>query len=394
MRIVRLFQIRKALLLILVFLIPYQNVLLFNINYLFIPMVIFILYFLFGLITSPEQMLLFKSILLFILPMIILWILLLILNLLYRSSEFYSEIARSYLTRFGTFLSFFVLFVNEVRLDNSILKKIPIVYIFSMLVIFIAFQLGINAVYSTAGRLVLFGINPNTLGFLSLIAVLFSLNYIFDKQLNHSWRIFFIVSLFVLVFLIGQTGSRGAIISLAAGVLIYFTLLQRPFRQKILILVPSLMLIALMGFMLLNTGVVRDRFVSEADRGDFGSRKPIWEASWEVIMKKPLFGIGPAQFDKETTNILGRYRSQHNEYLRLLGYSGFVGLSLFLFFLYRLFANVFRKGSKCLNFSLIISLFVASLTFMFAAGSILWTFSTWFVFAFTYSPAVVKQHLA
>jgi O-antigen ligase len=397
MNVLGLNPIRKFFLLMVIFFMPFQNVSLFGNPYLFLPMIAFIFYFLLVLMTIPIQLLQIKSSIFFLFPMILLWSLIFLMkNVSFEPVDKYipeniSAISGSFLQRFAIFQIFFILFENEIRLDNDLFNKIPKVYIFSMIIIFIAFQLGIDLEYKE-GRLFLFGTNPNTLGYMALIAALFSLSYIFDERIKKEQRAFYFFALLIMIFLIGQTASRGAILSLLIGVLFFFILLNKPISSKILLMIPVSLLILLMIYILLNSGVVKERFISEAERGDLGSRMPIWKASWDVIRRNPIFGPGPSLFDFKTAAIIGRYRSQHNEYLRIIGYSGFVGLSLFIFSIFRLFNKV-RIHIKKTNFghSAALSILAATCAFMFSAGNILMTFLTWFVFAYTASITVIKE---
>jgi O-antigen ligase len=379
-----LITLRKTLLLLVVFLIPYQNVSIFGNPYLYLPMVAFLTYFPFVIISQPVKIIRNKRTFLLLFPMILLWLLVAAVNFINYTRSDQSPLVVSYLQRFFSFMVFFVLLVGEIRADNKLFYKIPVVYIISMLSMFAFSQIGVGVKYEV-GRLFMFGTNPNTLGFMSVFGAVFALNILVKQDMGIWGKAFYLAAFFLMVFLIGQTASRGAIYSLLAGILIYFFKLRRSLWQRIRIYIPAIFMMLLVILILFSTGVVRQRFVDESERQDFGSRKPIWEVSWALIKTKPVFGLGATAFDTETSKIIGRYRSQHNEYLRVMGYSGIVGLVLFLWFIIKLTRNVRKKPSSDRNDdkNLLYSLLGSTAVFLFVAGSILMTFLVWLVFAYS-----------
>lgn len=394
-----LYNLRYYLILAIVFFIPFQNRYIFGNNYLFLPMVAFLLYFVVAVISRQKRIFTPIYVNRFVLPLVLLLLIIITMNAISSTSSDLNAVGTSYMQRFISFIVLFVLLTNEIRINHRLLYVLPKVFVFSMIIFFSFFQFGADT-FSESGRMSVEGLNSNTIGYWAAISILFSSGILFEQH-NLQWvKIYHSISIIMMFFLIAQTGSRGAAISLFAGIFTLFVFQKKSFIKKIKIVIPGLILFGLLFFMILNIGVLKERFIEESEVQTFGSRKSLWEVSYRVYAESPIFGLGSSEFDAEATKIIGIYRSQHNEYLRLLGYSGIVGLSLFLLFYYRIFNGIFivRKTAGFKWQTGPLALMVMSASFLFVAGSALVTFQTWFIFIYAVSYIYVEnqkipQHL-
>lgn len=69
--------------------------------------------------------------------------------------------------------------------------------------------------------------------------------------------------------------------------------------------------------------------INKGDITNFNSRVYLWRNAISRIMTSPIIGHGTVD-GNFATSLTGRARSSHNNYLQILYYSGFIGLSLFL----------------------------------------------------------------
>jgi O-antigen ligase len=75
----------------------------------------------------------------------------------------------------------------------------------------------------------------------------------------------------------------------------------------------------------------------------------------------------------------GRFRATHNEFLSVLIYSGAVGLSLFLYFIFRAYKVAFDAYKSRQN-PLFISLLALVIFTLFKGGGFILTTFLWFIF--------------
>lgn len=147
------------------------------------------------------------------------------------------------------------------------------------------------------------------------------------------------------------TGSRGALLALAAGSL------PQGVRSGVVGMV-SVAVLAL-GLSLGAPDMVKHRvvdtfkaFTGEEDANSTqeydavnqtsGGRLDIWRAVLEIVAQKPLMGVGLYRLAENVEESIGRYKVAHNLYLELLGESGVPCLLIFIFWMRR----CFRTGSQ------------------------------------------------
>jgi O-antigen ligase len=102
------------------------------------------------------------------------------------------------------------------------------------------------------------------------------------------------------------------------------------------------------------------------------TRGATWISTIEVISKKPLFGVGPAQlpyeivdYYNELSGLTHETKGAHNLFLSIAGESGLIGLFFFLFFLKSIVVSLWRyyKQSNYFTSYIIFSALAATLFF-------------------------------
>ncbi|MGH7847686.1 MAG: O-antigen ligase family protein [Candidatus Binatia bacterium] len=186
--------------------------------------------------------------------------------------------------------------------------------------------LGITSHVSMEGRVTAFEQNPNgvaTVLSLGLLA-LFGLAYGREKD-NWKARALFWFASAVLAIPIVQTGSRGAVVALAAGLSVFFL------RGKNLATKLKFGMIGLSGIVILAVGsysidAVRVRWEQTIYDESVAGRDRIFREAVGMILERPLTGWGPTKHLWELGSRLGLpSRDEHNVYLWLLAEVGILG---------------------------------------------------------------------
>lgn len=138
------------------------------------------------------------------------------------------------------------------------------------------------------------------------------------------------------------TGSRGAWLAGAAGVLVYLGLAARPrWRSARAGLLAALVARGLAGFF-------AGRLAPRGRTGADSARVEIWKTAWDAFLRRPWLGSGPDTFEQ----LFRRHRTEafvramggttrfqayaHNDFLQALATTGALGTGAYLYFLFLL----------------------------------------------------------
>lgn len=185
------------------------------------------------------------------------------------------------------------------------------------------------------GRFTLLGEDPNfTAGMFALGAVCIAGN----KKLRES-KLFLVrlgaalLALGVLTTAILETGSRGGLLSFAAGIFGLTLCGAKASRRKRLLLGGGLVL--LLGGMVAEEfargSTTAHRLQRSWDEGDTAGRTEIWDYSWRMVSERPLIGYGGVNNFYTLGSRLNfdmggfYYRDTHNLLLAVLTEVGFLG---------------------------------------------------------------------
>lgn len=165
----------------------------------------------------------------------------------------------------------------------------------------------------------------------------------------------------ILVLLVGSTGtialgilssfSRGAWLGVAFGLLVSAAFAFRRWWIPIAAAMPVVALLALVLMSSLSAGVVSERLLSiTSDARPFDAasititdenfavveRMAHWQAGWNMFRDRPIFGVGPGNFNAEYSDYFVRTQFRfsqghaHNYYIHALAETGIVGLMLYV----------------------------------------------------------------
>ncbi|HJU53673.1 MAG TPA: O-antigen ligase family protein [Pyrinomonadaceae bacterium] len=186
-----------------------------------------------------------------------------------------------------------------------------------------------------AERVTAFGFHPNNLARILVLGVLATIGLTYGRTKSIVKPRFLVWPLVVVVGIaLVQTGSRGGLLALGAGLMV-FVLNGRGFLTKVRNVAGVLLIMAFFvwaGFQFEST---RIRFEKTLEEGDLARREQIYPAAWEMFKERPLLGWGPVGSTYELGGRLGHIdedsKNPHNLILYGLVSTGVLGaIPLFL----------------------------------------------------------------
>jgi O-antigen ligase len=190
--------------------------------------------------------------------------------------------------------------------------------------------------------------NPNLaarVSFLLLVILLY-----FAAESEGRRKVFFFLSLLVSLLILSSMSRANIISTLFVWGLWCVLLLSR----KKMIVMLSVFSISLVLITMFNHNLY-DRFVSVSDYSFFSDenrRSRTWNASYSIFIENPYFGIGKYSELEEyrkhgsfTSNTAqkGKVITTHGGFLKVIVYTGFIGLVAFLLFYIALFSLFFKN---------------------------------------------------
>jgi O-antigen ligase len=187
---------------------------------------------------------------------------------------------------------------------------------------------------SKLDRFVAFGLDSNQLGGVMALAVLamVGLAYGLSKDLFRPrilvWPVVALIGITIV-----QTGSRGGLLALVSGLLV-FTLRKGNVLSKVRNVLIVLMGMGFFFWIGYQSQMVQHRFQVTLEDGNLSEREQIYPAAWEMFREKPVIGWGPFINTIELGNRLRLPNMDridaHNLILYVLTATGVVGTIPFL----------------------------------------------------------------
>lgn len=310
-----------------------------------------------------------------ILPLILLFILLTIINLLNINNVSQKIID---ITLFQNLVIFWLL-INHGRLDISVMEKALFSLTLGSTLLAIFYNLDIGTSMDK-GRVILFGDNSNITSIRMVISTITLLYFILKDRLKFGViRWFLLLPVLLMAKLVASTGSRVGFISLVLSlfVLVLFSKTKH-FYQKIgFVFIGSLFVLYLLRT-ILNEGIIARRLLQTAANQDLSGREDFWSEILITASENLFFGIGQSGYFMSFGNA-----SPHNVIIEVLIYTGLVGVLFYLLFLYKIviFAlKSFQRNDLILPILLLSPIFGTILS-----GQILEMKLGWLLFAYIIS---------
>ena len=178
-------------------------------------------------------------------------------------------------------------------------------------------------------RVTAFGFHPNNLARILMLGLLIIVGLTLLRR-RSSVRSLLIVSPLIVLLSVAlvQTGSRGGLLALAAGIMT-LVLRRGSIMMKLLNAAGLMLLLGIFFFAALQSDIMRARFEETLEDGDVARRDLIYPTAFQMFQEKPLFGWGPVNSTYELGTRLGHpeeeTKNPHN--LILFGFvsTGIIG---------------------------------------------------------------------
>lgn len=290
---------------------------------------------------------------------------------------------------------FYWLIASDIKKGTIQIKTLMLSFALSIVLMNILLTLGIGIAQEYeegVSRLTFFENNPNTLGILAGLAIVFALYFILNPHKTFGKKgLFLILALPAFVNLLLLSASRGALITTGFSVVLMLVMNKTtPFKR---ILQVGLLIIAASYLMekLVASELIYKRMIQFIEEGNTAGRGEIWENVWEVSLQRPIIGFGTTGFENEMIKYYGARKSAHNLFLEVFVTTGLVGFGVFMYFLYFHFKNSIqnlRQGEV-----LKIALLVFYLTTVIKAGGAMNNKLMWLLLAVVLSATFVKPQI-
>lgn len=233
---------------------------------------------------------------------------------------------------------FYWLIASDLKKGNIQIKTLMLCFVLSIVLMNILLTLGIGLgqeYEEEVSRLTFFGNNPNTVGVLVSLTIVFAFYFILNPHKTFGKKgLFLVLALPAFINLLLLSASRGALITTGFSVVLMLLMNKTtPFKR---IMQVGLLVIAASYFMqkLVESELIYKRMTQFIEEGNTAGRGEIWENVLDISYNRPVLGYGTTGFENEMKKIYGGNKDAHNLFLYILATTGVVGLSLFLYFLY------------------------------------------------------------
>lgn len=240
-------------------------------------------------------------------------------------------------TMLQSIILFWVL-LNHVQSDPLVMERSLLYFAFGSVTLAILYYAGIG-IEVVDQRVSIFGDNENIIGQrMSFSIVIIVLAVIQNRLQLKKSRFLLLLLIPIMIDLLIASGSRLAIVSLLAVFIASVLLLKTSSTfTKVTILAIGIIGFIVVFQLLMNNEIVGERLQRSFQEGDLSSRDDIWKSILPLIKQNPIFGVGKTGYAYYCNAVFGRYWSPHNVILEILCFSGFIGLGIYMYFLYRIF---------------------------------------------------------
>lgn len=257
---------------------------------------------------------------------------------------------------------FFWFLVNHERIHPGVLLKGVFSFALSGVVLLLFYNAGIGIEY-VGGRVSIFGDNANGIALRLSMAIIILIYVVMNNNLRFKkWRFILLLPIPSMLFFMLETGSRKAVIGFVlafiVGTLLYKT--KRRSWHKMIVLILAVVVASYFIDMLMQSEVLMKRLLQTAEEGSLGGREDIWSNIIPLIQDNFVWGVGKTGYHAYMIKLTGSIVSPHNALLEIMAYTGFVGLSIYLFFLYRITWQAYKgykKHNLLLPFLLLIPIY-------------------------------------
>jgi O-antigen ligase len=254
-----------------------------------------------------------------------------------------------------------------------------------------------NSVWTGGERVSALGQNANSAAMILAagMVVLVGLAYGRDRR-TWSGLVFAGVLAAVIGYAVLETGSRGGLVALLGGVLV-FALAAESTRARIRNALIGAVAISLLVFGALQLPVMKNRWEDSMRTGNMAGREQLYPNLWSMFLEKPVFGWGPVTNQYELAVRIGERersaRAAHNIVLELLTATGLIGTIPFLLGGWLCLRHAWqarRREHGVLPLALFASVFLSNMSGDWIAGKLIWLMLAFAIASAGWSPAVAE----
>lgn len=325
------------------------------------------------------------------LPLFVLFLLLLVSGLLYDYTMYANKLVFNY--KFIISILFYLLIAIYFARDTKLRFWCLVIFALGSTMVSSLYISGVLEPFAlmSKGRLFLFGENPNSSSTRMAISGLIWLYIILENPAQWSKiRYLFLFGVFVLLWFVLVSGSRGSLVALVLSAVFMFFRARISLKIKVftlLFFIPSLYFIYDLVANDMELSII-DRMDSMLERGETGSRTKIWETVLEIINDNILIGVGENGYIDEMTTRFGHYIDPHNMFLYVFACGGILALITLLVFIGKLMLDIY----KILSYSAFpFALFLLVLFVAVKTGGVLTYIVMWYFFGVAKSYCLEKK---
>jgi O-antigen ligase len=259
--------------------------------------------------------------------------------------------------------------------DRTVLRGVIITFAFAVAVRAGMQLLGIGAtareVWTGGMRVTAFGQNPN---WSAIVLSAGAVTLLSLRPRVLTWPLGALTGLAII-----QTGSRGGLLALAFGLLIWAFGLGRTTAARIRGLLIGVLALGVVAFGVLKSDMMRVRLQAAAEEGSLAGRERIYPAVIGMISERPLLGWGPIENQFEIATRIGEEkkdkRDAHNIVFDLMSSTGFLGTLPFFIGLGLCVASAWRaRKGPCgmLPFAMLMTALMGCVSGTWIASKVLW----------------------
>lgn len=284
-------------------------------------------------------------------------------------------------------ITIFMFFSYKFSEDESLKYKSLLLFGLACGVIAVGYKLGLfnHEFQFNKGRLMIFGENPNSISArLAAGFIILYYNILEDPLRLGKKRFLLSIFLIPLLLFVIDTGSRGSFVILVLAFVLLTVVSKihiaiKSFLGIVSVLSTSYLLIALANSSLLSRFQEKDLT---------GGRERIWNIIFEIVQNN-IWGVGEEGYLIEMGLISDRVQDAHNLFLYLLVCGGWLALTLFLIFLWKLFLKSYEQFRQKNVLPFIFFVFFVFL--MTKTGGIMTYLIMWYFLAYINSYSILKK---
>jgi O-antigen ligase len=354
------------------FSINFQEYKLFNLGFLSIPKIIAILYILF-LLPNINYFLKTQKINFILFPLFSYFLFLFCINILNINTKSFAIFDFTLFINIILFCLCTIHFSRDFKIANRAILSLALGSVFLALFYF----LGIGVDPDENGRISIFGDNPNFVGIKMAISIILILFIVIQNSLHFNWlRYMLFFPIPIMLKLLIETGSRISLISFILMMFVGFYFVKKNgFLIKVLLFIIFSGLVFYIYNFILENQFLLLRLSSSIEDKDLAGREVIYIEIWEVIKNNFLIGIGQ-------TGYFAKFGvgSPHNVLLEILCYSGILGLTMYLLFLFNILRTAFK--AKVIEKNILPLILLIPLFGLIFTGQILTLKLGWVIFSY------------